>query len=94
MNREHLEWLKARHDAAILAWQQGDGQFVLDVLANDYWELLAEIDRLQGEVDEARRLGAEVERERIFDEMDWSSWVRMHRIIRARPATGKVDGQD
>ncbi len=94
MNNERLGWLKIRHDAAIQCWLQGDGEFVMDVLVQDYPELLAEIERLRTEIAEARRLGAEVERERIFDEMDWTSWVRMHRSIRARPATGKVDAEE
>ena len=94
MNNERLGWLKARHDAAMYCWLQGDREFVMDVLVQDYPEVLAEIERLRGEVAEARRLGAEAEREKILAELDWSSWVRMHRIIGARTRTGKVDDNE
>ena len=89
MTDEQLDWFKKRHDAAMYCWLQGDREFVMDVLVQDVPAMMAEIERLRAEVGQARQLGAEAEREAIFDQMDWSSWVRMHRVVRARPATGK-----
>lgn len=85
---EHLDWLWARQQAALQSWQQGDGQFVLDVLLNDYSEVLRGVEKLTQAYKEALAAGATVERATILQELDWSSWAKMHRIIEARPPTG------